>query len=138
MVLITTFNVLARATAQKVEINKKLTFKLEKGSEFLFYFDAVKGRTYEIWLFDSYNSDYSLKALWFQVRKGEEKETAYPKDIYTEPYTSKSVGEGGYTPQDKNKPAAVVKAEGDKVYIFVWGAKEEYAGEFGLMIKERK
>lgn len=131
-------NAQGRTSAQKVEINKLLKFKMEKGGEFLFYFDAVKGKTYEIWLFDSYNSDFTLKALWFQVRKGETKDTAYPKEIYTEPNTSKTLGDGGYTPQDKNKPAAIVKAEGDKVYIFVWGAKEEYTGEFGLNIKERK
>ncbi|MCX8058793.1 MAG: hypothetical protein N3A58_05220 [Spirochaetes bacterium] len=128
----------SRTSAQKVEIGKLLKFKMEKGGEFLFFFDAVKGKTYEIWLYDSYNSDFTLKALWFQVRKGETKDTAYPKEIYTEPNTSKTLGDGGYTPQDKNKPAAVVKAEGDKVYIFVWGAKEEYTGEFGLNIKERK
>lgn len=112
-------------------------YELGKGETKWIKLKVEQGKSYEIYLVDSYNNKYHekvpadevVKAIWCQLYE-KDKATQYGEGVYTVFESS-----GAVTPEGVD-PAISFTAEQDEINLKLEGYKPEYIGKFAIKIEE--
>lgn len=118
-------------------VEKPTLYDLKEGESKWIRLTVEEGKTYNVYLYDSYNNDYldildkndAVQAVSFQLYQ-KDKETLYPTDIYTDTHKS-----GGVTPQSDMMAIKFTAVE-DEVNLLVKGYEPDYTGKFGFKMNE--